>query len=95
MNPRDARATSWRMIRTPPPLLEMTPDGEIRQPSRPNLSLKVARAAIVLAVLAGALSAAALLLWFALILIPVAIGAALIGWVALRLRGGASPFPRR
>ena len=56
-------------------------------------SARILRYAIVVAVLAAGLAVAALMLWFALILIPVALGAGLIAYGAFRYRmwkaGGA------
>lgn len=42
------------------------------------------RVAILVAIVAAALAIAGLVLWFALLLIPVAIGAALVAWVLWR-----------
>jgi len=66
-----------------PPDIDLLPDGSFR-PRRPPLAARVFRWAVIIAVLAIALSLAAFALWFALVLIPVAIAAALIAWVALR-----------
>jgi hypothetical protein len=66
--------------------LNMTPDGQFVDPPAPSLSARILRAAILLAVLAGMIGLAALALWFALILIPIAIGAALVAWAAFRFR---------
>jgi hypothetical protein len=71
-----------------PPQLEMTPDGRFRMPERPALSVRIQRTALIVALLAGVLATALLALWFALVLIPVAAGAALVAWVAFKLRGG-------
>ena len=68
------------------PTLDMTPEGEFVTPPRPTWSGKVMRYAIVVAVLAGMLAVAALVLWAALILIPVAIGAALVAYGLFRYR---------
>jgi nitrogen fixation-related uncharacterized protein len=64
----------------------MTPEGEFRTPPRAPWSVKLLRYAIVVAVLAGMLAVAALMLWAALILIPVAIGAALVAYGLFRWR---------
>ncbi len=64
----------------------MNPDGSFRTPARPPLALRVGAIALVVAVLAGALAAAVLVLWFALALIPVAIVAFVIAWVAFRIQ---------
>jgi fatty acid desaturase len=75
-----------------PPDLDLLPDGSFR-PRRPPLAIRVFRWAVIVALLAGALVLAAVALWFALVLIPVAIGAGLIAWLAFRYqvwRGGKS-----
>lgn len=69
-----------------PRTIDMTPGGEFRSPAPAPWSARILRYAIVVAVLAAALSIAAMVLWFALILIPVAIGAALIAYAAFRYR---------
>jgi hypothetical protein len=66
-----------------PPDLDLLPDGSFR-PRQPPLAARVFRWAVVVALLAGALALAAVALWFALVLIPVAIGAGLIAWLAFR-----------
>ena len=79
-----------------PPELDMLPDGTIR-PIQPPIAVRVFRWAVVIALLAGALAVAALALWFALLLIPVAIAAGLIAWLAFRYqlwRAGRSPAGR-
>jgi hypothetical protein len=76
-----------------PPELDMLPDGSFR-PRQPPIAARVFRWAVVIALLAAALAVAALALWFALLLIPVAIGAGLIAWLAFRYqlwRAGRSP----
>jgi hypothetical protein len=42
--------------------------------------------AVVIAVLAGLLSLAAFALWLALLILPVAVGAAIVAWAMLRYR---------
>lgn len=69
-----------------PNTIDMTPDGRFTAPEAPPLSAQILRAAIVIAALAGTFALAALVLWFALMLIPVAIGAALIAYGAFRYR---------
>jgi len=66
-----------------PPLLDLMPGGEFR-PVRPSWAARLAASAIVVAVIAAGLAVAALAFWFALMLIPIAILAALIGYGALR-----------
>jgi hypothetical protein len=68
------------------PTLDMTPEGEFRTPPQPTWAQRILRAAIVVAVLAAGLAIAALALWFALILIPIALGAALVAYLAFRWR---------
>jgi hypothetical protein len=66
--------------------LDMTPDGEFREPAPLSLSERIFRAAVIVALVAGGLALAALAFWFALLLIPVAIVAGLCAWAALRWR---------
>ena len=66
-----------------PPDLELLPDGTIR-PRRTPVAVRIFRWALIIAVIAGMLALAALALWFALLLIPVVIGAAVIAWLAFR-----------
>lgn len=65
-------------------ILDMTLDGEVRPPPSAPVMGGVLRAAILIAVLAGVCAVAALALWFALLLIPVALGAAAVAWLAWR-----------
>jgi hypothetical protein len=74
------------MERRKPPELEMTLEGEFVSPPTPPLSTKIMFWAIVIAVLAGALTLAALALWVALLVLPIAVGAALIGYIMFRYR---------
>ena len=64
----------------------MTPDGRFVEPPAASLATQLLRYALIVAVLAGGLAIAALALWFALVLIPVAIGAALVAYGAFRWR---------
>lgn len=64
----------------------MYPDGSFRQPARPPLLTRVFVWAAVVAVIAGGLAAAAFALWIALILLPVALIAGLIAWLAFRFQ---------
>jgi hypothetical protein len=68
------------------PELDMTPDGRFREPPGTSLATRIARTALVIAVLSGVVAALILALWFALALIPVAIGAALVAWAAFRFQ---------
>jgi fatty acid desaturase len=66
-----------------PPEIELLPDGSYRS-RRPPIAARIFAWALVIAVAAGALAVAAFALWFALILIPVVVAAALIAWLASR-----------
>ena len=71
-----------------PPVLDMAPDGSFREPAPlPPMLQRVGRMALIVAVLAGVFAVAALALWFALILIPVALGAGLLAYISYRLGG--------
>ena len=73
----------------------MTPDGGFRAPTGPKLSTRIIGFAIVVAVIAGAVSVAAFALWIALLLIPVFLLAVVVAvgvlrfkiWQAQRWRG--------
>ena len=78
----------------------MTIKGEYRTPPKPPFMTRVMIWAIVIAVLTGAFALAAFALWLALIILPVAIGAAVVAWLIWRfqvwrgnasLRGGPPP----
>lgn len=78
-----------------PPEIELLPDGSYRV-RRPPVAARIFAWAIVIAVAAAGLAIAALALWFALILIPVVLLAAVIAWLAFRYqlwRAGASRWP--
>lgn len=62
----------------------MTPDGAFRTPPPTPWASRILRYAIVVGVLAAGLAAAAFALWFALMLVPVVIGAALVAYGAFR-----------
>ncbi len=66
-----------------PPEIELVPDGTYR-PRRTPIATRIFAWAIVIAIIAGAFSVAALALWFALILVPVVVVAGLIAWLAFR-----------
>jgi len=72
-----------RMSDRRPPEIELLPDGSYRS-RRPPVAARIFAWAVVIAVAAGALAVAAFALWFALILIPVVVAAALIAWLAFR-----------
>jgi hypothetical protein len=69
-----------------PPELEMTLNGEFIAPPKAPISTRILMWAVVVAVLAGALSVAAFALWIALIILPVAFAAAVVAWVMFRYR---------
>ena len=69
-----------------PPELDMTINGDFVAPARPPITSRILMWAIVVAVLAGAISLAALALWVALLILPVALGAAVVAWGILRYR---------
>ena len=72
-----------------PPRLDIDLDGTIRPTggnSRPRLSTRVGLYATVAAVFAGAVLLATVALWLALTLVPIVIGAAIVAWVAFRIR---------
>ena len=64
----------------------MTLNGDFVSPPRPPVSTRILMWAVVVAVLAGALSVAALALWFALLILPVAVGAGVVAWGMFRYR---------
>lgn len=84
-----------------PPILDMTPEGEFRDPPSPPRRGRLDRAlarvgglALLLAVAAGGLVVVALAVLLLGLLLPVAIGAGLVAfaslwWRARRLRGGS------
>ncbi len=69
-----------------PPEIDMLPDGTIRRPARPPIATRIFIWAVIIAAIAGALSLAAFALWIALIILPVALGAAVIAWLAFRFQ---------
>ena len=71
-----------------PPELDMRADGSFRlpQPPRPPILTRVFIWAAVIAVIAGGLALRAFALWIALILVPVALLAAVIAWLAFRFQ---------
>jgi hypothetical protein len=81
-----------------PPELEMRADGSFSLPPRPPILTRIFIWAVVIAVIAGGLAAAAFALWIALILIPVALLAGVIAWLAFRFqlwRAGGSISRKR
>jgi hypothetical protein len=85
------------------PVIDMTPEGEFREPAPPRASrldrvlARVGAAAVLAAVVAGGLAVAALAIVFAAVLLPVAILAGLVGfgtlwWRARRARRDGRGF---
>jgi hypothetical protein len=79
-----------------PPTIDMTPDGQFREAPTVPIATKIGRTAVIVAVLATAGAMALLALWFALAMIPIAIGAGLVAYTALRFQQwrGRDPFRR-
>jgi hypothetical protein len=76
-----------RQRKDPVPLqIDMTPDGRFAGPQPAPVSSKILRLALLVAGVAGVIAIAALALWLALTLIPIAIGAGLIAYGVLRYR---------
>ncbi len=64
----------------------MTIEGEFVSPPAPTIASRILMWAVVIAVIAGALSLAAFALWLALLILPVAVGAAIVAWAMFRYR---------
>ena len=64
----------------------MTLEGEFVTPPTPPVSTRIMVWAIVVAVIAGGITIAALALWVAMLILPIAIGAALVGYVMFRYK---------
>lgn len=77
-----------------PPQIDMRIDGRFVSPKRASWPAKIAGVAILVAVLAGAIGLAALALWVATLLIPIAVLAAVIAWIALRFQAWRAPANR-
>jgi hypothetical protein len=69
-----------------PPELDMTIEGEFVSPPTPPIASRILMWAVVIAIVAGALSLAAFALWLALLILPVALGAGIIAWAMFRYR---------
>jgi hypothetical protein len=69
-----------------PPELDMTLEGGFVEPPRPPIVSRVMLWAIIVAVLAGALSIAAFALWLAMLVLPVAVGAAVVAYGVFRFQ---------
>lgn len=81
--------------------IDMRPDGSFEEPPKPPLMARIFFWAVLVATIAGSVVVAALALWFALALIPLVLGAALVAYLAFRfqlwraggsLRGGRYRF---
>ena len=66
--------------------IDMRPDGSFREPAKPPLAARIFFWAILVATITGAAVIAALALWVALALVPLAIGAAIVAYLAFRLQ---------
>lgn len=66
--------------------IDMTPDGDFREPAKPPLAARIFFWAILVVTVAGSIVVAALALWFALALIPLVIGAAIVAYLAFRFQ---------
>src|SRR5579871_3945476 len=69
-----------------PPVLDMTPEGAFRTPPRMPAATRIGAVAALIALGAGAIAIAALLLWAAVLLIPVAIAAGAVAYLAFRFQ---------
>jgi hypothetical protein len=85
------------MARAPfPPVIDMTPDGRFRDPApgarppRVGVLTRLGAYSVVIAVIAGGMAIMALMLWLALwlamALLPIALGATLVGFVIVRFQ---------
>ena len=62
----------------------MTLEGEFVTPPRPPIISRILLWALILAVIAGAITIAALALWLAMLVLPIAVGAAVVAYVIFR-----------
>ncbi len=83
------------MPNRPPLQIDMLIDGRFRVPPRSPIAMRIAGIAIIVAVLAGGLAVAALVLWFAVALIPIAVIAGAVAWAAIRFQLWRSGRPGR
>jgi hypothetical protein len=86
LEPRPGAGHIVGMNKRRPPELDMTIEGEFVSPPRAPVTSRILMWAVVIAILAGALSLAAFALWLALLILPVAVGAAIVAWAILRYR---------
>lgn len=90
------------MSKREPPILDMRIDGSFPPPRDAPLAHRIASTALVVAVIAGTLVLAAvviwLMLWLIAVLLPVAVIAALVAWGAYKYQswkgGGSFRGPR-
>lgn len=66
--------------------ITMTADGRFIDPPATPLASRIFRVALLVAIASAALGFAALAVWFALMLIPVALAAGAVAWAAWRWR---------
>lgn len=66
--------------------IDMGPDGSFRETGKPSLAARIFFWAVVVATVVGSIVVAALALWVALALIPLAIAAALVAYLAFRFQ---------
>lgn len=76
-------------------ILDMTPEGGFRTPPRPSLASRIAVGAIIVAVSAGLVATAALAFWVGVMLLPVALVAAGVAYLAVRFQLGRGRPPGR
>ena len=77
-----------------PPMIEMSVDGRFIDPRRISWPTRIAGVAIMIAVVAGAIGIAAIALWMATLLIPLAVLAGCVAWIAYKFqnwRNGSTP----
>jgi hypothetical protein len=74
------------MKRRSSPELDMTIEGEFVAPPTTPLSARILTWAVIIAIIAGGLCLAAFALWLALLILPVALGAAVVAWAMFRYR---------
>jgi membrane protein implicated in regulation of membrane protease activity len=68
------------------PELDMTLEGEFVSPPRLPITSRILVWVILIAVIAGSLTLAAFALWLALLIFPIALGAAIIAWVLFKFQ---------
>jgi hypothetical protein len=92
---REGQMQPMSDFRRPPPVLDMTPEGEFREPPKPSgfdaFLARLGGFAVLIGVMAGGLILAALAIFFIGLLLPVVLGAAAVAalsiwWRRRRLR---------